>query len=160
MHMIGIQAILNKCADKVQVLHAAVSDANSSIDMLTSGVFSDGYFKVARDRPKNELTQVQAITIDQMAIQFGAPTHIKIDVEGHEAAVLRGARSTLRRFSPLLFLELHNEMLISAGDDPCVTLNELAQLGYETFALGGDAIDTSAILTRPIIRIVAKRKLE
>lgn len=159
-HMIGIQAILNKCADRVQVLHAAVSDANSTIDMLSSGVFSDGYFKVTRDRPKNELTQVQAMTIDQMAIQFGAPTHIKIDVEGHEGAVLRGARSTLRQFSPLLFLELHNEMVISVGDDPCVTLNELAQLGYETFALGGDAIDIRAILTRPIIRIVAKRKLE
>jgi FkbM family methyltransferase len=156
--MIGVQASLNKCGDRVQIVRAAVSDVNSSIDMLNSGVFSDGYFKATRQRPKSELTRVQAITIDQMNLQFGIPTHIKIDVEGHEAAVLRGARATLREFSPLLFLELHNEIVVSAGDNPCLALNDLAQLRYDTFTTGGDPIDTSAILARPIIRIVAKRK--
>ena len=104
--------------------------------------------------------RVQAVTIDQMALEFGTPTHLKIDVEGHEAAVLRGGRSTLQRFSPLLFLELHNEMVVSAGENPYVTLNELTQLGYDTFALSGEAIDADAILARPIIRIVAKRRSE
>jgi FkbM family methyltransferase len=160
VRMIGLLATLNKCTDKVQVLRAAVSDANNTIDMLNSGVFSDGYFKVARRRPKSELTKVQAVTIDQMALQYGPPTHIKIDVEGHEAAVLRGARSTLRQFSPLLFLELHNEMILSAGENPCIALEELGQLRYDTFAPNGDSISTSAILARPIIRIVAKRRVE
>lgn len=160
VQMIGIQAILNNCVDAVKVFHAAVSDKSGIVEMLSSGVFSDGYFKVTRHRPKRELTQVQAVTIDQMVLEFGAPTHLKIDVEGHEAAVLRGSRSTLQRFSPLLFLELHNEMVVSAGEDPYVTLNELTQLGYDTFALSGEAIDADAILARPIIRIVAKRRSE
>jgi len=159
-HMMAIQLSLNKCSDRVQVVRAAVSDANSSIDMLNSGVFSDGYFKATRQRPKRELTQVQAITVDEMALKFGIPTHIKIDVEGHEAAVLRGARATLNQFSPLLFLELHNEMVISAGDNPCAALNELSELHYDAFTSEGNAIATSAILGRPIIRIVAKRRVE
>jgi FkbM family methyltransferase len=158
--MIGVLTTLNKCNDSVQILRAAVSDVSSSIDMVNSGVFSDGYFKVARQMPKSELTKVQAVTIDQMALQFGPPTHIKIDVEGHEAAVLRGARSTLRKFSPLIFLELHNEMVLSAGGNPRTALEELAQLRYDTFALNGDVITTNAILIRPIIRIVAKRRVE
>lgn len=33
-------------------------------------------------------------------------TVIKVDVEGHEAAVLRGALSTIRRHRPLLFVEV------------------------------------------------------
>jgi FkbM family methyltransferase len=158
-HMIGVLANLNRCTDRVQILCAAVSDANSALDMLNSGVFSDGYFKATRQRPKSELTRVEAVTVDRMALQFGAPTHIKIDVEGHEAAVLRGARATLGRFSPILFLELHNEMVVSGGDNPTAALDELAQSGYDAFALNGDAIGTSAILARPIIRIVAKRRV-
>jgi FkbM family methyltransferase len=158
--MMEIQAKLNECRDKFQIVRAAVSDANSSIDMLNSGVFSDGYFKATKQKPKSELTQVQATTIDQMALQFGAPTHIKIDVEGHEAAVLRGARATLSQFSPLLFLELHNEMVVAAGDNPRFALNELAALRYDTFSTDGDAIDTDTILQRSITRIVAKRRLE
>ena len=156
--MMEIQARLNKCSDKFQVVRAAVSDTNNSIDMLNSGVFSDGYFKATKQKPKSELTQVQATTIDQMALQFGPPTHIKIDVEGHEAAVLRGARATLSQSSPLLFLELHNEMVIAAGDNPRSALNELAELRYGTYGPEGDAISADAILARPIIRIVAKRK--
>jgi FkbM family methyltransferase len=159
-HMIGIQANLNKCYDRVQILQAAVSDANSAIDMLNSGVFSDGYFKATSQPAKSELTQVRAITIDQMALQFGPPTHIKIDVEGHEAAVLRGARATMRQFSPLLFLELHNEMIVSAGDSPHDALAELADLHYDTFTPDGHAINMSSILARPIVRIVAKRRVE
>jgi FkbM family methyltransferase len=158
--MIAIQASLNKCTDRIQILRAAVSDANSAIDMLNSGVFSDGYFKATSQRAKSELTQVQAITIDQMALQFGPPTHIKVDVEGHEGAVLRGARDTLSRFSPILFLELHNEMVAGAGDNPYDTVNELDELRYETFTVDGYPIDASAILAKPIIRIVAKRRRE
>jgi len=156
VEMIEIERTLNHCADRVKVFRAAVSDTNGAIDMLSSGVFSDGYFKVATQRPKRELTQIQAVTIDQMTLQFGPPTHIKIDVEGHEAAVLRGARDTLRQFSPVLFLELHNEIVISAGGNPSAVLVELSERGYHTFALNGGAIDASRVLAGPIIRIVAK----
>jgi FkbM family methyltransferase len=158
--MIKIQASLNKCSNKLQIVRAAVSDANHSIDMLNSGVFSDGYFKATSQPAKSELTQVRAITIDQMALQFGPPTHIKIDVEGHEAAVLRGGRATMSQFSPILFLELHNAMIVSAGDNPHEALTELADLHYDTFTTDGNAIDKDTILKRSIIRIVAKRRME
>jgi FkbM family methyltransferase len=157
--MIGIQAALNNCANDIQVVRAAVSDVDGTLDLLNSGVFSAGYFSVTRGRPSSELTTTPAITVDELTRQFGAPTHIKIDVEGHEAAVLRGARATLSRFSPILFLELHNEMVVSAGNDPHAALDELAQLGYQTFTSEGDAIGAGTILGRPIIRILAKRRV-
>ena len=138
-------------------MQAAVSDSDGAIDMLTSGVFSDGYLKVARGRPKTELIQTQTITVDQMASEFGPPTHIKIDVEGYEAAVLRGAKDTLSRFSPILFLELHNEMIASEGGDPNSALDQLAVYGYNILAIGRKSISRGAILARPIIRVVAMR---
>jgi hypothetical protein len=131
---------------------------NGTLELLNSGVFSAGYFSVTPGRPSSELTKTPAMTVDDMTRRFGAPTHIKIDVEGHEAAVLRGARATLSQFSPLLFLELHNRMVISAGGDPRASLNELAQLRYDTFTPGGDTIGMNAILARPLVRLVAKRR--
>jgi FkbM family methyltransferase len=159
-HMIATEASLNGLADRIQILQAAVSDANGVMNMLSSGVFSSGYFKVAKARPRRELTETQALTIDQMVCQFGAPTHIKIDVEGHEAAALRGARDVLGRTSPILFLEFHNEMVASEGGDPNAALDELASLGYAFFALNGNPIDRRAILARPLIRITARRDSE
>src|SRR5271165_682962 len=89
--MIARQVHLNACENLVTVLAAAVSDTPGNVQMLSAGVFSDGYFKMVHDRPRTELTATTALTVDQLTERFGIPTHIKIDVEGHEAAVLRGA---------------------------------------------------------------------
>jgi FkbM family methyltransferase len=155
--MIARQSALNGLTDSIRIIQAAVSDESGAVDMLSSGVFSDGYFKITQGRAKSELTRTQATTIDQLVSQHGIPTHIKIDVEGQEAAVLRGGRETLDQFSPILFLELHNEMVTADGGDPNLALDELTQLRYETYALGGNSLRRDAILQRPIIRIVATR---
>ncbi len=123
--------------------------------MLSSGVFSDGYMRMARGRSSSELTKTRAVTIDQLADQFGPPTHIKIDVEGYEAAVVRGGKRTLTRFAPLLFLELHNEMIRSEGGDPSCVLDDLADMGYEMFSVGSVRIERGAISKMPICRLVA-----
>jgi len=92
-----------------------------------------------------------------MARTYGNPTHIKIDVEGYEAAVLRGAAEALKQISPVLFLELHNEMVRTDGGNPSAALDLLDQFGYVTFALSGERISRPAILDKGIIRIVARR---
>lgn len=155
--MIAIQSRLNDFSDSIRIIQAAVTDEGGAVDMLSSGVFSDGYLKIAQGRAKSELTRIQAITIDQLVSQYGPPTHIKIDVEGQERAVLRGGQQALDQYSPILFLELHNEMITSEGGDPNLTLDELGQLGYETFALNGNSVEPDFILQKPIIRIVAAR---
>ena len=158
MHMVATEVSLNACPDQIQTLQAAVSDAKGVMEMLTSGVFSAGYFRVANDRLKKDLTRTRATTIDAMAFSYGVPTHIKIDVEGYEAPVLRGAREILSRASPLLFVELHNEMVAGDGGDPTAALDELAGYGYATYSLEGAEISRKAILQQPIIRVVAKRR--
>ena len=151
------QIALNDLTDKIRPVQAAASDMPGVLRVLDSGVFSDGYMKFVRERPIRELTEVPAVSIDTIAAEYGAPTHVKIDVEGHEAAVLRGGRETLTRFSPKLFLELHNHMITTDGLDPRAALDELDGLGYETFALDGSPIDRTRILQEPLIRIAANR---
>ncbi|HXN64199.1 MAG TPA: FkbM family methyltransferase [Candidatus Acidoferrales bacterium] len=157
VRMIARHVELNRVQPQVRILQAAVSDTDGELRMLSSGVFSEGYARLVRGRPSSELTKVHATTVDCMTSEFGAPTHIKIDVEGHEAAALGGGRETLRRFSPELFLELHTEMVAADGGNPNAALDELDRLGYETFALDGSPIDRRTILEKSIIRIVARR---
>ncbi|WP_440766623.1 FkbM family methyltransferase [Natronorubrum sp. DTA7] len=57
------------------------------------------------------------------------PDHLKIDVEGAAPAVLRGARTTLERHRPIVFVESHDEGL--AGDVPGETRAILEALDYE-----------------------------
>jgi FkbM family methyltransferase len=154
-----IQTKLNGLQSKVKVVRAAVSDAGGVMEMLSSWLFSYGYFKVARGRSRRELTPVDAVTVDDMVEKFGVPTHIKVDVEGHELAVLHGARETLRRHSPVLFLELHNEMVASDERNPGDILDELAHLGYTTFDLDGKPVNPGTVLEKPICRIVAMSAL-
>jgi hypothetical protein len=141
--MIAVQSDLNKCMGRIQIVRAAVSDVDGEMGLLNSGMFSEGYFKVSKGR--------------HMVRLFGVPTHIKVGVEGYECAVLRGARNTLREFAPVLFLELHNEMILSEGGDPHASLELLSELGYQTYALSGEAIRRDNILEKPIIQIVANR---
>ena len=154
--LIRLQTRLNGFDKHIRIVEACVSDAVGEVEMLSSGVFSDGYMRIARGRSSGDLTKTRAVTIDQLADQFGPPTHIKIDVEGYEAAVVRGAKRTLTRLAPLLFLELHNEMIRSEGGDPSGVLEDLAEMGYEMFSVDSVKIKRSAILRKPICRLVGK----
>lgn len=157
-HMIALQSAMNKCEDKIRVLESAASNVSGSINMLSSGVFTAGYFRVATGRMSRDLTTIRSVTIDEISARFGPPTHIKIDVEGYEIAALRGAQFTLKNDYPLLFLELHNEMIATDGGNPEETLDFLSEHGYETIALDGRKISRIEILEKPIIRVVARRE--
>lgn len=155
--MMRTQLKLNGCEDRIQIVQKSVSDISGSIEMLSSGVFSDGYFRAATGRPHSELTKTEATTIDELTEQFGAPTHLKIDVEGHEAAVLRGGRRTLQSHSPIIFLELHNELIRSDGGDPRTVLLELDGLGYRLCSLDRTPIEQGALLGKSVVRLEASR---
>jgi hypothetical protein len=86
-----------------------------SIEMLSSGVFADGFYRVAPKRNHREMTCVDVITIDNLSARLGVPWHLKIDAEGYEGTVLRGARKVLSRSSLMVFLELHDEMVAASG---------------------------------------------
>jgi FkbM family methyltransferase len=60
---------------------------------------------------------------------------VKLDVEGFELEVLRGARETLARDQPVIFGEFSTDWLQIRGEDLSRGLASLAELGYEVFAV-------------------------
>lgn len=51
---------------------------------------------------------VPCVTVDAFAAEHGDPDFIKVDTEGHERAVIRGALETIGRCDPRLLIEVHD----------------------------------------------------
>lgn len=81
---------------------------------------------------------VEVETLDRMAdrLQLQRVGVVKIDVEGSELFVLRGARGVLNRFKPKLLLELNPATSRAAGYGIGDVLDLLAEHGYRVRVIG------------------------
>jgi FkbM family methyltransferase len=106
-------------ADNLTVRCAAVADRAGVVtfNLGLNGQVDDGTGQWGR-------TTVPAVTIDQLATEYGPPAVLFIDVEGFECHALRGAADTLARHRPDCFVEVH----LGAGLEKFGSLDEL--LGY------------------------------
>jgi FkbM family methyltransferase len=96
-------------------------------------------------------------TIDDECAHAGPPQLLKIDVEGAEGDVLRGARRVLADARPVVFLELHLDVLESRGESAEEVVEPLAAAGYRLATVSGSRLTPRAIARslRAILRIVA-----
>jgi FkbM family methyltransferase len=157
--ILKIQASLNDVSDRLRIIEACAADHNGPEAMLAVGVLASGYLvPSSKNHSADELISANAITIESIVEQLQqCPTHVKIDVEGGEFAVLQGAKRLLSRsIPPLLFIELHNELVRERDGDPERTLDLLENHGYKTFACDGSQMSKHSILSRPLVRVVAK----
>ncbi len=156
-----IQSRLNGVGERMKVVRACVGERAGWTPMVATGVSGAGYFLSPSDHSGGELTPTPAVTLDQLAEDFGTPpTHLKIDVEGAEAAVLRGGHMLLSGDqAPLIFIELHNEIVSARGDAPSEAVEQLKEYGYTKFSAEGSPVSEAFILSRPLVRITAEKKI-
>ncbi len=85
---------------------------------------------------------IPVITIDSYVNekQLNCLDFIKIDVEGYELMCLQGAKNTLARFTPLLYLEIYHDWSKKFHYAPPDIVAFLQGLGYTDFYLVHDGI--------------------
>lgn len=95
--------------DNVIVQQGAFGAIDGKIPLFVSDLSN---WHSCRSAPKSDtdFIEVDCFTIDSFAEANEVPTFIKMDVEGYELQVLRGAEKTLKSIRHL-FLELHGTIL-------------------------------------------------
>lgn len=109
-------------AKRITVVDYAVSNKNGTSEFLFTNAIEDGTSSGSaiastkneklREQYENEFKyekkKVKTISLDSYVEKSEyIPNLIKIDVEGAEAFVLEGARTVLRKYKPILLIELH-----------------------------------------------------
>jgi FkbM family methyltransferase len=89
----------------VSIIEAAVSDHNGFARFDEGITRSEGYISSEGN------LFVRTVGLDELYLQgkILIPDFMKIDVEGAEMSVLRGAKSILQHFHPVIFLSTHGE---------------------------------------------------
>lgn len=72
--------------------------------------------------------------VDDGTVSVTGPVFMKIDVEGGEAGVLRGAADLLKRHRPILYFECQAASLTRQGETAEGVWAELGEAGYRMFA--------------------------
>jgi len=91
-------------------------------------------------------TPAMQTTLDAYCEKYDlAPEVIKIDVEGAELDVLRGAQRVLLRYQPTIFLSVHPRQIALLGES-LQNLSELiSTLGYECSHVDGSGVTNFAL---------------
>jgi len=76
-------------------------------------------------------TMVRQITLDKNCVFGGHLSFIKIDIEGCEPAALRGARRTIQRHQPAIWMEINPIALERQGYSNVILREVLDDLHYE-----------------------------
>ncbi len=131
--------LLNRYDDRVSVVEAAVSDGDGPIRLYASGVSTmaslgrENPLMLSRstlDQPIREL-EVLSVTLDAFCDRSKVvPDVLKIDAEGAELRVLRGARHLLVNEAPLIFCEIHPRQLRNCGSSLAELEGFLAGIDY------------------------------
>jgi len=122
--------------NNVTVVQAAIGDSVGRIAILQDtnegGVSSGGM----SDLPT---ITVDLLPLDRLAEKFGIPQFLKIDVEGFEDRVLRGA-SQIMRHRPKIAIEVHVDWIARYGSCVEDLLGLLRLDDYEVWILGWPAV--------------------
>jgi len=93
-------------------------------------------------RPRESWKETAAVSVAVQRLDdvFREQTRldvIKIDVEGAELSVIRGARETILRFRPVIAFEAEESNTSAFGYTTCDLKKEIEALGYDLFRLTG-----------------------
>lgn len=129
---------VNNCKN-VKAHNMAVCDSRGTVTYSRENNHPSSDFCIKTDEiigRSLKCVSVDSITLDDFLESNGiVPDVMKIDVEGAEMQVLNGARQTLKKYRPVLFLEIHPENLPGFHTSTSEILSLLIQNNYTVFEI-------------------------
>lgn len=129
---------LNPAGRLVTVIPMGVSDRSGRMRFHTGGNYTSSLVRtryVEEDEGAYRVVDVDVTTVDETCDAWGLPRvdAVKMDIEGSEAAALRGARETLGAHHPCLVIETH---IVEGRTTLDAVIGELRRAGYGTIDRG------------------------
>jgi FkbM family methyltransferase len=122
---------LNPSTKNIEIVALGLGDEEATLQLSAPSPHNRGGNRIL-ERPVGEHVAVRVVRLDDFVAERGLTRLdvLKIDVEGFEVRVLRGAARTLERFHPKLFIEVSEENLRGSGTSGRELLGILEDLGY------------------------------
>ena len=132
----------------------------NNITLVELGVGNEeGKFQLNNDTPENlgmgwidnssaqnsdSLVTINVTTLDDylMGMELDSVNFIKIDVEGFEINVLKGAKKIIEKFKPSLFIEVENTLLNRQGTSASELISLIQQFKYRAICSGTGQVVT------------------
>jgi FkbM family methyltransferase len=140
----------DKSMSKNSVIYpTALSDTETSLKLLTkeNGQYLDGQSRIIDDTERSlingVISDVDAIKLDAFLAKEGLDSTkisvIKLDVEGHEAHVVRGGLKSIERWRPVIVCEINKG---DSGELCHIEIRKMLEnLGYRLFITDGNSLD-------------------
>jgi len=126
----------NPRLSNIVLLNHGLGDAEEELSLITFMESNRGMNRIGVGESSAEkAVRIRVRTIDHVFQEYGnrTPDLIKIDVEGFELRVLRGARQVIERCHPILFIEVDDNNLAEHGDSALSLLDFLESYEYSVY---------------------------
>jgi FkbM family methyltransferase len=130
--------------DKVDIHAIALSDNIGEATLWQGGSSDTALSSIAYELSNSKHSTVKTQTLDNLlaTIDLGPITLAKVDVEGSELKLFRGAKETLKRKSVLAFVvEFTEENMRKSGYSALELASQLIEYGYRPYKLATEAAD-------------------
>ncbi len=130
-------------AANVEVVESLVGDSDGETEFFEQdGATGQNSIVVKKNYDAYRRVRRRQVTLDTFCTAHDLhPEVVKIDVEGAEISVLRGAHNTLRRDRPVIFLSVHPAELELLGESTENLMREIDAIGYDCHEVDGSPVE-------------------
>ena len=133
----------------VKAFQLALGNSTEKLKLEVINEKNRGENKITETPATDDYSLVDVVRLDDFVAQQNIQKAdlIKIDTEGFEMNVLKGAEATITKHKPILFIEVNDENLKQQKTSAKELISLVASWGYETTsAQTGQVIDSSSKL--------------
>jgi FkbM family methyltransferase len=125
---------LNNCS-KIKAFNFGFSDTNGKYELFYHSQFSALSSLRKLFEIQTEKIKCNFLRLDDFIEKFSTERidFIKCDVEGAELKVIQGGINTLKRFKPIIYLEIYHVWTEAFGHSPDELIRKIVDLGYKCF---------------------------
>ena len=134
---------LNPGIQNLTVENIALGNSRDKLKMSATTEGNSGQTRIANpSEPGNNLVDVEVMPLSEYlkTRPLQKIDLIKIDVEGFEYNVLKGATDVIRSYQPVLFIELSDKNLQQQGSSVTQVVNLLSEMSYSVMDINSGEI--------------------